>query len=327
MLRHYIRVIWFPLLLPTLALAQESPDEIARHDLLAGAVQASERGDHAGALEQVERAGRLRMTASVRLWLAREHRALAHPLEALDNATACQREAQAQPTLNNRQRILDECTALVTELRGQVGRLVVRVPSPAPSGLQMRVGNNALNAALWGVAYPVRPGATHVEGALGGRVVFARDVTVNAGQEVAVEVTIAAEPTPSVATNHNARTAPTTPTVAPTSGPGAGPWVVAGGGVALVVLGGVFWALREGAVGNCTVEADAIACPTAADATRAEDAAGMGVAANVSLGIGIAAVAGGALWFVLGRPRERSTASVSVLPVASGGVLNIAGRF
>ena len=113
------------------------------------------------------------------------------------------------------------------------------------------------------------------------------------------------------------------------SGQGVGPWVVAGAGVAMMAMGGVFWALREGAVGNCTVEADAIACPTAADATRAEGASGMGIAANVSLGVGLAATAGGVLWLLLGRSTEASAprARVSVAPLASGAVLSIGGSF
>lgn len=112
-----------------------------------------------------------------------------------------------------------------------------------------------------------------------------------------------------------------------TDAPGAGPWVVAGAGVVLVALGGVFWALREGAVGNCEVEADAIACPTAADASRAEGAAGMGLSANVSIGVGVAAIAGGALWLVLGRSREQGVTTVSVSPVVSGGLMSVGGRF
>jgi hypothetical protein len=147
-----------------------------------------------------------------------------------------------------------------------------------------------------------------------------RNVTSNEGREAAhpasPAVTAVASPAGRVASD-----------VVASRGTGAGPWVVAGSGVALAVLGGVFWALREGAVGNCTVESDAIACPTAADASRAEGAAGMGLAANVSIGVGLAAIAGGALWLVLGRSGERGAATVSVSPVTAGATLSVSGRF
>ncbi|MEZ4405626.1 MAG: PEGA domain-containing protein [Polyangiales bacterium] len=128
---------------------------------------------------------------------------------------------------------------------------------------------------------------------------------------------------------------PTAPVVSPSvalparQGPGVGPWIVAGTGVALVALGGVFWALRESAVGNCTVEAEAIACPTSADVSRAQGAAGMGIAANVSLGVGIAATAGGVLWMLLGRPREQGARAVrvGVTPLARGGEVSVGGSF
>lgn len=340
--RRFAALTLLSLTLPSLALAQHNSDEIARRELIERAERASDRNDHAGALEQAERAGRIRMTTSLRLLLAQEHRALSHPLEALEQATACQREAQAQSSLHNRRRILGACTSMVSELQRQVGRLTVRVPSPAPAGLTVRVGDESVSEALWGVARPVRPGQARVEASQGGRVVFTREVTVSAGQEATVEVSVAPEPaaaptpTPvvqapaqpaSTATNVDVRPAPTPRPETRSGGPGAGPWVVAGTGVALIALGGVFWALREGAVGNCTVESDAIACPTAEDATRAEGAAGMGIAANVSIGVGIAAVAGGALWWVLGRSRERSGATVSVSPMSGGAALGVSGRF
>lgn len=141
-----------------------------------------------------------------------------------------------------------------------------------------------------------------------------RDVPGSEDREAVRPSTLAVRATP----NPEVRTA---------RGPGAGPWAVAGTGAALVALGGVFWALRESAVGNCTVESDAIACPTASDASRAEGAAGMGLAANVSIGVGLAAVAGGVLWVVLGRPRERSVATVSVSPTTTGATLGVGGRF
>ncbi len=107
------------------------------------------------------------------------------------------------------------------------------------------------------------------------------------------------------------------------------PWIVIGTGIALVGMGGVFWALRSSAVGNCTIEAEAIGCPSDADAIRAQGAAGMGLAANVSFGLGLAATAGGVLWLVLGRSRETQGRSVAiaVVPGPTGAALSAGGTF
>jgi len=115
----------------------------------------------------------------------------------------------------------------------------------------------------------------------------------------------------------------------PSPGRSAAPWVLVGGGVVLTALGGVLWALRDGAVGNCTVQTDAIACPSAADASRAQDAAGLGLAANLSVGIGAATAVSGVLWLLL-RPSatvSHERVQVAVSPRSAGAVLSLGANF
>src|SRR4051794_11687098 len=90
--------------------AQSEQEMLARTQLLEQAESARQRGDHAAAIEAAGRAGRVRMTPSLRLFLAEEHVALGHPAEALANAEACIREVQRDGSLRNGAVILASCT-------------------------------------------------------------------------------------------------------------------------------------------------------------------------------------------------------------------------
>jgi hypothetical protein len=114
----------------------------------------------------------------------------------------------------------------------------------------------------------------------------------------------------------------------PARGPGAGPWMVMGLGAAALGAAGVFFALRQDAIGRCDASGEVGVCPTAADAQRAYDAAGWNTATNVSLGVGAAALAGGLAWWIAGSVGGGSApprAAFGVVPRADGVVFTIEG--
>jgi len=155
------------LLTPTWAWAQEAT---SRRELLARAEAASRAGEHAEALALGEAAGRMQMTPSVQMFLAEEHEALAeggargrHLLDAAAMAEACVRDANAQPGLNNRDRILARCTELFRRLNARIARVRVIVAATAPAGTTVRLGERALTAAEWNTPVEVLPGESVVE--------------------------------------------------------------------------------------------------------------------------------------------------------------------
>lgn len=86
-----------------------------------------------------------------------------------------------------------------------------------------------------------------------------------------------------------------------------------GGGVALG--GALALGLAErAALDGCRVDGDVARCPNRAAFDRARDAPGLAIATNVTLGIGLAALAAGASWWLL--TPSRRTVSVSVGPGA-----------
>lgn len=310
------------------ALAQETPSEIARRDLIAQAEQARTAGDHARALDLATRAGRLRMTPSLRLLIAAEHLTLEHWLEASNSAGHCRREAEGDATMNNRAQVLEGCGAIERQARAHLGQLVVRAPDPAPPGLAVRVGDTALDAALWGIAYPVVPGTAVVEATASDGSTFRSEVTVAAGESRDVVVALVPPERPPAPAPVEAVVVRRPPPPPVRRGPGVTPWIVAGGGVVAFGLAGVFYALREGARSDRDAACDpAEGCFEVAQDHEARFRS-FTVLTDVALGVGVAAVAGGVLWWVLGRPgREapRVTLDVAPSPGAQGLTLGVRG--
>ncbi len=102
-----------------------------------------------------------------------------------------------------------------------------------------------------------------------------------------------------------------------TEAPSIAPWIVSGGGAAVLATGGVLGALassRDGASRTAANQRDAI--------TLREDAERFATMANVTMIAGAAIAAGGVLWGVIDLSRDRQM-SVVVAP----GTVGVAGRF
>jgi len=125
----------------------------------------------------------------------------------------------------------------------------------------------------------------------------------------------ARDPAPSPTTTRPTPTAAPSPSAAPRRGVPAGAialWSVGGAGVVLGVVGAV---LHGAAGSDCAVTGDVATCPTAAAAERAQDAGTWATMANAGLGIGLAALAGGTVWWVVdrvqGAPRDATAPRVT----------------
>lgn len=302
-------------------LAQAAPNErelAARAAMLSQAERASDLGDHTQALDLFSRAASIRMTPSLRLRLAQEHNALGHTLDAHELAARCATEARADPTATNAAQVSAACDALTADLRTRVGRLTLRVASPPP-GLRVRVAGGEVSQALWGVPYTVLPGRVVVEATAEWHQPFHQEVTVPAGQDVDLSVSL----TP-MARPQGPRSQPS-----PASGPSlVGPIALAAGGVVALGLAGVFFGLREGNVSERDAQCSRDGCLATSldlDATARTQT----TLVNVFLGVGGAALVGAGVWFFLSRASSarpaRAAISGVVAPVQGGAVLGLAG--
>jgi hypothetical protein len=118
---------------------------------------------------------------------------------------------------------------------------------------------------------------------------------------------------------------------APGRGPGAGPWVLIGAGVASLGVGGAFLALRGGAVDNLEANCANLICTemTAPTGNAYRDDATLYTAlAGVAGGVGVLAIAGGVYWYA-SAPRRAAAGAVRVTPWSTGTAsgLTLGARF
>jgi hypothetical protein len=320
--------------------AQESSDESNRRGLIHEAESASRHGDHARAAELAAQAGRIRMTPSLRLFLAEESSETGRWVQAYTNATLCRSEGVADASLPDRRRLLASCARLEERAAPRVGFIVVRVARDI-AGLSVRVANEDLPPALWNARHVVGPGAVAVVALSPDGRRFEEGVQVAAGQtrEVIIALpeatpapvapvalparaVVIADPIPVVVTP--------APAPAPARGAGPGPWVLAGGGALGLAAAAVSFSLRESAVTERDRACTALQCSDS-DEQRATsldgDARTWSTVTSVALGVGAAAVAGGVVWWLLARPPSRSSLRGWVVPYGERGTLGVAGVF
>ena len=349
---------------PTDVFAQAGSDIAARRDLLERAEAARHANDHVHALDFANRAGRLSMTPSLRMFIAAEQNALNQFADALGSAEQCVHDADADQTLRNRAEILNGCNALVQQLRNNVGRVTVDVSQPAPSGMQIHVNSNLLNDAFWGVPYVVTPGTVVIEASAPGYVSSRQEIAVATGAVVDVPVTLhtqseahaavttststastpAEQSHPTPATTSTSPTAPTTATQSSASQPRSEsspqearsssgsivpPLVVALFGVASLGASLAFAILK----GNTTSTLDQMCiydmgtgCPATSQGLIS-DANLFNTLMDTTLIVGGVAVIAGVLWFVVGRGHHENPghAMLRLSPTPGGFSLGFGG--
>jgi hypothetical protein len=223
----------------------------------------------------------------------------------------------------------------VADLEPTLPTMTIVVPAAADRpDLQVKRDGETVGRAEWGAAIPTDPGAHTVEATAPGRKTWQGQAQVTGpGAKASVEVPPLAEDVaaaPSSAPSALPTQAPTSPPPAAAS-PGSTQrtigLVVAGVGVAGLVVGTVFGlsakSKNDGATAHCGGDVcDATGIASLDDARRAATFSTIGFAA------GGAALAGGLVLYLL-APRGPSTTGLTVTPglTASGGELLLGGAW
>lgn len=319
---------------PPLALAQTEAELASRRLLIQQAESARREGRHGEALELAERAGRIQMTVSLRLFLATEQAALGRDVAAFASADQCVRDAERDATAQRREQILRLCRELAATLQPRLATLTVRVPTPAPEGLRVLVAGAPLNPALYGVPSAVAAGVVVIEATAPGRAPFRRELTVGAGgaASLELELPVAARepppPTPTIETHppppRRVDVAPRRALLAPPSL--AAPVAVAAAGAGVSVLSAALFVARNSQGAACTVNnaQGFLDCPDASALEAGNRAVALHAAGIAVASAGAAAVAAGFAWLAA-RASARPPATLTVLPTPVGAVLQ--GRF
>lgn len=284
-------------------------------------------GDHALAVQLLERAAAIQRTPSLRALLAQEQAALGRLTAAFANAEQCNREADQDPLPSVRRELAARCQALVTQLQQRLGRVTVVVEG-APAELVVTLNDARVPPALLGAPYAVDPGSVRVAVSAAGFEPFARSVQLAEGATVEVRASLtpvraaAPEPRPEPRPEPPREVPPPPPPARPVA-----PWVIVGVGSAAVVAGVGTILGRLGWDAQVEAVCPSRTCPSEAVRVAAQPYTDMSlrltVAGGITLGLGVAGVLGGVGWY-LTAPRSPGPSAV-LLPTPNGAVL--LGRF
>jgi hypothetical protein len=133
-------------------------------------------------------------------------------------------------------------------------------------------------------------------------------------------------PTPPRPTHSVPPTTPATPSSSARGVPAGAIVLWAAGGVSLA-LAGFGLALHGDAVGPCVAQGGVAQCPDAASAARAADAGTWATMTNVTFSLGLAALAGGTVWWLVDRGRGTREQALALRAMVGPGSLGLAGTF
>ena len=299
-------------------LAQDGGEAAARRDLIEAAQKASQAGNHAEALVLARRAGQIKMTPSLRMFLAEEELASRLYADALGSARQCVTEAAADVSLATRDVIVERCTEVQSQANQKVARVVVQV---SPPNAQVTLSGKELHRALWGTPFPVNPGKVLVEATAPLYQRFREERNAAEGETLTVDVKLELEPkAPPQCQDGQVlqgdtcvapapKAPPLTEPAAEARGIAWGPWVTMGTGAAVAVVGGVFLISSSSHASSVKTQcASAEGCAQAwfdSEKSSVDRARAFGIGGLV---VGGLAAAGGALWYALTPSKGSGTA-------------------
>lgn len=343
------------LLLSNVARAQTDAEVAARRQLIDDARSASASGDHARAVDLATRASRLRMTPSLRAFLAAELLAAGQVVRAISNAEQCTSELRRDATVNDRDRLIQDCQRIAQEGSARVGRVSIEGVSDSLPGLVVRVQGEALNAALIGVATVVDPGTVFLEVSATGYRPQRQEARVESRQTVVVRFSLereqpaaansasaasAANTTGAAAANTAAergadtrastvvvRSDPPPPSAQPRPSPSlAGPIAVTTAGGVVLATGALFFGLQALTFGDCRVEQNENVCDGRTTVEQATPSVTYNRLAIASSIVGGAALISGVTWLAIAARAGREAPSTVVAPMADASSVGIIVR-
>lgn len=190
------------MLVPSAGFAQTLTDSerSARVALLSRA-DAARRANHLDeALGLIRQAEAIGPTAGTRMFSAQVLSQMGRYASALIAAEQCIREVESdvQTTTANRRALRENCEQQRDEATQHVARVTVRVPSDAPSEMEVRVDDAVLRRPLYNVERVLDVGQVTVRAIVPGRPPWERSQTLIAGQAVTIDVEIPVAPAPTV---------------------------------------------------------------------------------------------------------------------------------
>jgi hypothetical protein len=180
----------------------ETAEETAGVTKFEDGKKAYQTGQFEAALAAFQESLVLLPSPNTRLYIGRCFRALSKPASAYTAFRQAAREASDRVRATDEKRYkatVETATTEAAELEGKVPRLTVALPTDAPEGTVVRVGDRELPRAGWQTPIETDPGHYRVSATGPRRRPFTREVDLREGEQARVEVALAQVPTALIA--------------------------------------------------------------------------------------------------------------------------------
>jgi len=311
------------LLLFTSVARAGADEKIAAEALFDDGKRLMAEGKFAPACEKLEQSQRIDAAVGTLLYLAECYEKSGRPASAWATFREASSAARAEGQLERARIGLERATRLEPLLV----RLTIVVPpeDSAIAGFSVKRSNDLVPQALWGASVPVDPGDYTIEATAPGCDSFSRRITV-AKESLSVEIAplhalpAAAAPPPVPAAAPAQPSAPPSyvaqsSSPAPQADSGGGMSggrvagiVIAGGGVVALAVGTMFGVNAISKNDDAKKHCSGSVCSDSTGVSLSKDANSDAVVANVTIGLGAAALVGGGLLYFL-SPSTSSGAS------------------
>jgi hypothetical protein len=265
-------------------------------------------GDWAGALALLKDVAAVKSTPQVRFNMALCEEKLGKLVAALGDYELAAADARAEKA----DQVAEEVESRLESLRQRIPKLTVTRGSGAEAAI-VAVDGVSVGDQVIGLPMPTDPGPHTVEGKAPGFQPFRKSVRLAEQQSESVEIVLEPEPpaAPAGVAGGTVR-----------RGPGRSPvygYVIGGIGVATLGTSAVFFGLRAGKISDLDEVCPDRQCPSHAQQDDIDAGKRYTTLANVTLAVGVAAVAGGLVLVLTSGPSNE--ASVALAPAPGGAQL------
>lgn len=172
------------------------------------ALEDEKRGDYRQAIEKLQRAGTVKVTAASRYHLGLCEEKLGHLVAALAHYQAAEQQAQAE----GKKEVAELVREPLGRLTEKVPRLTLRVARPEPPGFELLLDGKPLAQGLYGLEVRVDVGPHPIEARAPGYTSFVVTHDAREGGNTSIDVRLDKQPVVG---------APTSPAAAPQTGTGS----------------------------------------------------------------------------------------------------------
>lgn len=264
-------------------------------------------GDWAGALGLLKEVAAVKSTPQVRFNLALCEEKLGKLVAALGDYELAAADARAEKA----EQVAEEVEGRLESLRARIPKITVKRGAGADTAI-VAVDGVSLGDQVIGLPMPTDPGPHTVEAQAPGFKPFRQSLRLAEQQSETVELVLEAEP--AAPPNLVGGAAPPSVARPPVYG-----YVIGGIGLASLATSGVFFGLRASKISSLDKACPDHQCPSSTQQSDIDAGKRYTTVANVTLAVGIAAVAGGLVLVLTSTPS--SEPSLALAPAPGGAQL------